>query len=116
VLIGRTILTDTTTYGLWAECPGEAVRFINQIIAVGSSAKLSITLQTKLLDDADSAAVTATNGTMSNLSSTGVTTKRATGLKQLYRYKFEVTSSAGGSDEKFVHFLMHDPMWEVNRA
>lgn len=116
MLIGRLLLVGTTAYGMWRDSPGAAVTFINEIYALGSSAKLTVTVQTKEPDEADSAAVAATNGTMSNLAAVGVTKQRATALKQLYRYKFEITADAGGSDEKFVHFLMHPPMWEVSRA
>jgi hypothetical protein len=116
MLIGRPMFDQTTTYSLWSECPGENVTFTAKVIAVGGDAALKVTLQTKAADEADSAAVAATNGTMSNLGSVAVTSQRATGTKQLYRYKLEVTAPGGGSDEKFVHFLMLDPIWEAGRS
>ncbi len=114
MLIGHTLLAPSTDYSPWTELRAENATFVIDVIAVAADTKLKVTIQTKNADELDSAAVTATGGTMDDLDSVAVTDQRATAIKQLVRLKFEV-STLSEEDENFVHFRVLDIIEELNR-
>jgi hypothetical protein len=76
-----------------------------------NGATLAILVQNKNMDQADSSAVTATNGTFSNITTATTTTQRATSLLELVRFKYTLT---GADNTKWIHFRMLSPSWETN--
>jgi hypothetical protein len=113
MLIGFTLLSGTTAHSTWQSSGGEKGVFGVDIQAIENSTTLTMTVQTKNIGELDSAAVTATGGTFSGLSTVDVTTQHVTGLKQLWRLKYEAQVGES-SDEKFVHFRPLVPSFEQN--
>jgi hypothetical protein len=111
IVAGDTLIGGTTAHTEWEDTLGDAVTCFVEVIAYGATNGLDVTIQTKNSDETDAQAVTATGGTFATITQTGTFHKRATGMKQLYRLRF-VVSSGGEGDEKFVHVRRLAPAWE----
>ncbi|MHC5063706.1 MAG: hypothetical protein ACYTG5_07015 [Planctomycetota bacterium] len=112
MIIGESVVTETIFYTLWFERQGDAATFMVDNIAFMANAQADVEVENKNKDEADSSAVTATGGTFTTISSTGVHTKRATSLLELVRLKVEVTDSAEG--DSWMHLRIVEPAWETN--
>ena len=66
MIIGQTVFAAGTYYNPWFPRQGDAATFACESIAV-NGATLAILVQNKNMSQADSSAVTATNGTFSNI-------------------------------------------------
>lgn len=111
-LIGQTLMAsfiEPPNYtGPWMRRIADAASFGMHIIDISPGTNLSVMVQHKNSEDPDSAATTATS--MSR-TSTGVEVSRATGLKELVRYRY---SPGHSEDEGWVHFAMTPEVWEQN--
>lgn len=112
MIIGQTLETEVTAYTPWLPRRGDAATFLVDVIGIQSSnCQLTVTIQHKNLDEADSSATTA--GTFSVATSTGIKTKRVSGLKELVRLKYFMTLGSPGNPE-WIHLRMLVPSWETN--
>ena len=110
MLVGRTLLAGMTTYSPWFPKPnGMDDLLVGLSIQVAGGGSITVTVETKNPEDADSAATTK----MTIGSKTTKTVHRgiATDLLQLVRYKYAVT----GSGLEFIHFEMMAPSWLHDR-
>lgn len=107
MIIGVTIHNGLTAYSPWFPRQGDAATFAAECIGV-SGATNTITVQTKNMDEADSA---ATGSSTIALSSAGTSTVRVASLKELVRFKYVVT---GTNSYDWIHFRVLAPSWETN--
>jgi hypothetical protein len=111
ILIGEPLMGGTTVVTEWERSVASAATFSADVIGYGDSSGFAITVKTKDLGETDAQAVTATGGTFTTITQAGLYQKRATALKELFRYELTL-SSDGEGDEKFAHFRMLAPCWE----
>lgn len=118
MFIGQTIVAENTTgtsvYTPWFTRNGDAMTSVVEIIAMGASARVDITILHKNSEDIDSPETSAGTFT-TGLSSANTYTKRVTGLKELVRYKITVRH-ATTSAITYAHLRMLAPSWESTGA
>jgi len=118
--IGQTLLVGSFDgvrfYSPWFLREGNAATMTVEIIAMSGSvsptATLTVRVQTKNSEDADPAQggglASGTHTLTAN--ALGVESGRSHSYKELIRFEYAVTGSAGG----WVHFRMLSPAWELN--
>ncbi len=104
--------TPVVRYGPWMTALGLAVTVTCEVFSMPSSVTLTIELQHKDVDEADdSAADVAGASIIFNTTGAQVDSDRATGLKQLIRYKYALS---GAATVGFAHLRMAALAWETN--
>ena len=109
MIIGQTIFKSATSYySPWFPRQGDAATFAAQSVAISATGTLKVVIETKNLEDVDTAAVAL--GTIT-LSTTTPGTVRVSGLKELVRFRYDMTGSASTD---WSHFRVLPPAWEAN--
>jgi hypothetical protein len=96
------LFRDNPVYGPWMERRGDNVR-ITADVAAPNASTLSVSLFQKNTEDAGDG--TLVSGGSISATTVGRATKEYTGLKEIVRYKFEVTGGPA------VLFRMLGPLW-----
>lgn len=115
MLIGQSILApggDVTIdyYSPWYSRAADAATFLVEVLlASGGTWGLDVLVQHKKSEDADSAATTA--ATFTTITAVGTSSKSASGLKELVRYKYSLTAD---SSAEWIHFRANPPIWQPN--
>lgn len=95
--------------GPWFSRQSDAATFVAQTLHIGTNCRLVVTVEHKNIEDADSAA--ATVATFSTISAVGTSVQSATGLKELVRFVYTVSTTSGTD---WVHYRMLAPIWQPN--
>ena len=113
MIIGETLVESAPVrFSPWFERRGDAAGFACHAIAVRSpSLDFLIKVQTKNQEETDGAATDI--ATFPTIDAVGVVVAQASGLKELIRYKYLVSSDPPSGSE-WVHFEMLDPAWRDN--
>lgn len=112
MIIGTTVPfldgSTFTIYSPWMSRQGDCVRLTVELV---DAVETKVVVQTKNMEDIDSAATDLANATASS----NPVTVRATGVKELVRYKVITNPSSEmfGFDTGHVRCL--DPQWEQNQ-
>lgn len=93
--------------GPWFSRQADAATFVAQTLHIGTNCRLVVTVEHKNIEDADSAATTV--ATFATISTVGSTVQAATGLKELVRFVYTVSSNSGTD---WVHYRMLAPIWQ----
>lgn len=109
MIIGQTLVNSTTAYSPWMPRRGDSATFFCEVIGQSSS-KITITVQHKAVDDLDSAAANLGNFVMT---STGISSLRVSGIKELVRLQYLV-APPGAFVDGWTHFRGLAPAWEPN--
>jgi hypothetical protein len=91
----------------WMSRNGDAATFVCDLLAKTTNGTFDIDVEHKNV--ADTTATSA--GTFTQITATGIATKRLTGLKEQVRFKF---TAGGTADSDWIHFRMLQTVWEVN--
>jgi hypothetical protein len=109
MIIGYTLMGSTENYySEWTPRHADAATFTIVTTAIGASTDFDVAIETKNLVDADPASPLAT---FSTITGTGRAEKRATGIKELFRLRYQVTGAGGF---RFVQFDVPPIAWEQN--
>ena len=110
-LLGQSVIGSLETvekYSPWFSSGSDAATFLLQIQHQMSGVSITVTIQHKNTEEADSAATTA--ATFSSASGIGTYAKAASGLKELVRFRFDISASS----DAWMHFRMLPPIWQPN--
>ena len=114
-LIGQSIIAEQATdpavalYGPWFSRETDAATFALQILYISTNGQLTVAIEHKNVEDADSSATTV--ATFTTATAAGAYIKEASGLKELVRFRYEPISSSGAD---WIHYRMTPPIWQPN--
>jgi len=107
MIIGQTLLKGATVYSPWFPSQADAVTFALEVIGLSTNGVVTVTIQHRNTDTVESSATT--EASQISLNAVGILSGRYTGIKELWRMKFDCT---GSITLDWVHFRMLTPAWE----
>lgn len=109
MLSGYTLMASNGKYySEWNSGAANAGRFTIVTNAIGTNTTFDVAIETKNRGDADPTTALAT---FTQITATGTSEKRASGMKELYRLRYEV---GGSGSFRFVEFDVPVVSWEPN--
>jgi len=113
MLLGQTLVSPCTSYSPWVPRQADALVFAAEVFAVSpGAATLTVTVQTKNTEETDSQATNLT--AVANGGATGTFLNKATGCKELVRYRYQFLPDDIPATQESINFRMLPASWLFN--